>query len=597
MKNSTLASAQVLFLLLIILLSGTTLAFTGSRISHHASLQSSSQFISPIMRSSTKNSSPWQMHMGHSHAHNHHHTSTSSSAEKKIPMKRKVARILFAAVVTLLPPLLWQGKIRNKNTILFLLTSTALSCTERLRSRCQLALRKAQTWRDGVLKHAPASRPTKQRRTAADRVTLLGVLVNLVLSAGKAAVGLTCHSSALIADAGHSLSDLFSDFITLWAVQIARLPPDDDHPYGHGKFEAVGSLFLALTLFGTGISVGTASNSKLLQIWHGTAEAAVLPTWPALVMAAISIGSKEWLYRITRKVGEAMNSQVVLANAWHHRSDAYSSILALGSIALAIWVQWPAADAAAGLLVAGMICMTGAEILTEAVKQLTDTTDPALEHRVQEDVMLNDDVVGVPRIRTRWMGSKALVDVSLQTPKGVSPSANKAIENRVKQALLEHERGVLVDAEVRATPQDEVTFCPLLLNSSSTGKESVTHVEEDARRLLLSAAASASSNDIIGSIASCTVRYEDSSMHAVVDATIRVQPHVTELQEVTRLASTLRAKLEQESYIHKANIYLDLNENDDTPTNDNENTTTNTPTTTTTTTTSIKDSKEEVVRP
>lgn len=141
-------------------------------------------------------------------------------------MKRKVARIVFAAVVTLLPPLLWQGKIKNNNTILFLLTSTALSCTERLRGQCKAALQKAQTWRDGVLKHAPAS-PTK-RRTAADRVTLVGVLVNLVLSAGKAVVGWTCHSSALIADAGHSLSDLFSDFITLWAVQIARLPPDDD---------------------------------------------------------------------------------------------------------------------------------------------------------------------------------------------------------------------------------------------------------------------------------------------------------------------------------------------------------------------------------
>ena len=95
---------------------------------------------------------------------------------------------------------------------------------------------------------------TKEQKehTAADRVTVLGVVVNLLLSSGKFFVGLTCHSSALLADAGHSLSDLFSDFVTLYSVQLARLPPDDDHPYGHGKFEAIGSLFLALTLIGTG---------------------------------------------------------------------------------------------------------------------------------------------------------------------------------------------------------------------------------------------------------------------------------------------------------------------------------------------------------
>lgn len=197
----------------------------------------------------------------------------------------------------------------------------------------------------------------------------MGVLVNLALSVGKACVGVTCHSSALVADAGHSLSDLFSDFITLWAVQIARLPPDDDHPYGHGKFEAVGSLFLALTLFATGLSVGASSNAKLLHLLSsttskGSSVASVakvsMPTWPALVMALMSIVSKEWLYRITKRVGEELNSQVVIANAWHHRSDAYSSILALGSIGLAMSVPGMLfCDSAAGLLVGGMICMTG----------------------------------------------------------------------------------------------------------------------------------------------------------------------------------------------------------------------------------------------
>jgi cation diffusion facilitator family transporter len=288
------------------------------------------------------------------------------------------------------------------------------------------------------------------------------------------------------------LSDLFSDFITLWAVQIARLPPDDDHPYGHGKFEAVGSLFLALTLLGTGISVGAASNSKLLQIIHtsSTAGAAAvsLPTYPALIMATLSIISKEWLYRITRSVGEETNSQVVIANAWHHRSDAYSSILALGSIGVAMYVPgMAAADAFAGLLVAGMICMTGAEIMGEAVNQLTDKSDKQLIERLKTVALEeSDDVLEIDRIRARQMGSSAIVDLSIMTPANFSPTANKEIENRVRYAIMDKEKGIL-DAEVRATSQSLVQFPPLTATSAQHGNNtSIQQIESDARSLLMS---------------------------------------------------------------------------------------------------------------
>ena len=246
-------------------------------------------------------------------------------------------------------------------------------------------------------------------------VTYSGAM-NLLLSAGKFAVGVICHSSALIADAGHSLSDLFSDFVTLWAVYVC-LKYACDGPFGcflfdllsvvdyvgmksfldrsllltsshsiffsilagkldachlmriirvriilqwketavvsssflstslvfllapstcfinsdgHGKFEAVGSLFLSLTLLGTGLGVGAVSNRKLLEIIslqrQGLLQqsSVVIPGFAAMFMAALSIVSKEWLYRITRTVGERLKSQVVIANAWHHRSDAYS---------------------------------------------------------------------------------------------------------------------------------------------------------------------------------------------------------------------------------------------------------------------------------
>lgn len=257
---------------------------------------------------------------------------------------------------------------------------------------------------------------------------------------------------------------------------------------GHGKFEAVGSLFLALTLFGTGLSVGASANAKLLEILHNTGIGAAvnIPTWPALIMAGISITSKEWLYRITKKVGEKINSQVVIANAWHHRSDAYSSVLALASIFLAMTVPgMAAADAAAGLLVAGMICMTGAEIMGEAVKQLTDTSDEYLTERVKDVALAeSDDVLDIERIRTRWMGSSAIVDLAIKTPDNLSASANTAIENRVRYAIMGQESDV-VDVEVKATSREKV--CPLLTASSMMHNEttSVREIESDATSLLL----------------------------------------------------------------------------------------------------------------
>lgn len=399
-----------------------------------------------------------------------------------------------------------------------------------------------------------ASKYLFQNDNAADRVTLVGVVVNLLLSVGKAVVGVLCHSSALVADAGHSLSDLFSDFITLWAVQIARLPPDDDHPYGHGKFEAVGSLFLALTLFATGLSVGASANGKLLEILQnsGAGAAVNLPTWPALIMAFLSITSKEWLFRITRTVGEEVNSQVVIANAWHHRSDAYSSVLALGSIFLAMTVPgMAAADAAAGLLVAGMICMTGAEIMGEAVKQLTDTSDENLVERVKTLALAeSDDVLDIDRIRTRWMGSSAIVDLSIKTSENLSSSANKAIENRVRYAIMEKENGI-VDAEVRATSQP---ICPLLTASSAQHKEntSVQEIETDATSLLLD-------HDKVQSVERCTVHYKD-TLNAIVDVNIKLKGALTTIENATTTAKDLRALLEKSDNIHQANIYLDLNE-------------------------------------
>jgi cation diffusion facilitator family transporter len=179
---------------------------------------------------------------------------------------------------------------------------------------------------------------------------------------------------------------------------------------------------------------------------------------------------------------------VVIANAWHHRSDAYSSILALGSIGVAMYVPgMAAADAFAGLLVAGMICMTGAEIMGEAVNQLTDKSDKQLIERLKTVALEeSDDVLEIDRIRARQMGSSAIVDLSIMTPANFSPTANKEIENRVRYAIMDKEKGIL-DAEVRATSQSLVQFPPLTATGAQHGNNtSIQQIESDARSLLMS---------------------------------------------------------------------------------------------------------------
>ena len=380
--------------------------------------------------------------------------------------------------------------------------------------------------------------------------------INVVLSLSKFLVGVSCHSSVLIADAGHSLSDLFSDAITLWAVNVGRLPPDADHPYGHGKFEAIGSLFLSLTLIGTGIGVGAVSNKRLLEILSAqrgviAVTDIVLPKLPALLMAALSIVSKEWLFRVTRTVGERLNSQIVIANAWHHRSDAYSSVLALGSIALAMYVPGLVfVDAAAGLFVAGMICMTGAEIMGESIKQLTDTTDTNTDELVEQITALaasSEDVLKVNRVRARQVGSASTVDVSVSMPDDKSASAARAVESRLKQSIMQID-GVL-DVDVRATSPGVV--CPLL-EASNPLPMSAAEIESFVKQEILS------SHPEVKSVEGVVVHYQDTLL-VNVDVQIRMGMD-TSLAEANKFATGVRDTIECSSQINTAKIFLDLNE-------------------------------------
>ena len=576
-------------LFLFVFLTTTMRSPVSSLVSGFVSTRTStSSYSSSVLlrRRPMPSSATISMHMGHSHSHHEHQYSSSNSKEtaalrpilqpqqqqQPIPIRRQAALVVFAAVVVLAPQVYFRKQpLSSAHWALFGVTCASLQLINLLRQSFQSGFEKFRRFRQRFLAHTPRftsitnwNKYLFHNPNAADRVTLLGVAINLILSVTKVIVGVLCHSSALIADAGHSLSDLFSDFVTLYSVQLARLPPDDDHPYGHGKFEAVGSLFLALTLLITGVGVGTVANNELLQILRQTSVSSTpqLPTFPALLAAAVSIVSKEWLYRITRRVGEDMNSQVVIANAWHHRSDAYSSVLALLSIGLAMYVPGMlAADSAAGLLVAGMICMTGADILGESIDQLTDTAvDADLEHHISDIAADHGDVIDVTQIRARQVGSKAFIDASVEIPADFTGSAIRAVEEQVRQKILAEPN--IMDAVVRATskPSENVVICPLLkANQDRIQLPTVTEVEHNIRQVLHS-----KHNNVV--VKTVMVHYDDpTSIH--VDVCIQLDPSSSTMSLLPQTISSVRDVAEEirtsietcQDYIQQANIFLDLN--------------------------------------
>ena len=519
---------------------------------------------------------------GHSHSHHEHLHVNDDNLNNKIVFRsqglstwgkttviagRPLFRsLLVGGIVILLPALMKTKRLGKQELGIFTIVSSVLGLLDIGRLESKKLLQKIRNFQNSLVKHTtPLTRKYFfKNENAADRVTLLGISINILLSIGKFWAGIACHSSVLIADAGHSLSDLLSDFVTLWAVQIARLPPDDDHPYGHGKFEAVGSLFLALTLLGTGFTIGRSSYAMLIKVIafqrFGSEASGIhvqIPTFPALAAAALSIWSKEWLFRVTRRVGTALNSQVIIANAWHHRSDAFSSILALISIALAMTLpSCLCLDSGAGLLVAGMICTTGFEILIESVQQLTDSNDSELEKRleiaVRKDEEQDKDIVSIKKIRTRTVGSSALVDVEIETPNDMSASATRAVEERLRWRIIEMDPMVM-DATVHSTTDE--TVCPLLLVKSND-QQSVAEIESQTQNLL-------QDHNQVNNVTTVQVHYFD-TIRTRINAVIKLDPSIT-IATATTIADELKTTLLNASdlSIDEANIYIDANRNVD----------------------------------
>jgi len=302
--------------------------------------------------------------------------------------------------------------------------------------------------------HSPSEK-NQLRYKATRKVTLIGMVVNIFLSAAQLIGGLFTNSQALIADGIHTLSDLASDIVVLIAAKIASQDADDDHPYGHGRFETVATVILGLAL--AGVAVGIAMNA-INRISHP--ETLLQPKPLALLFAALAIISKEALYQYTMVVAKQINSKMLQANAWHHRSDAVSSIMVALGVAGSIFLEIPWLDAAAAILVAVMIFYMGVRLILDSTVELVDTAlEPKKMTEIREFISAIEGVEQTHMLRTRKMGNNVLADVHIQVNSYLSVSEGHYIAENVIQSLRK-KFPEMHDITVHIDPEDDECGSP-----------------------------------------------------------------------------------------------------------------------------------------
>ena len=245
----------------------------------------------------------------------------------------------------------------------------------------------------------------------ANRVSVVTIVGNLLLSVLKLMAGIIAHSNAMISDAVHSVSDVFSTFVVVIGIKLAAKEPDKEHPYGHERMECVAAIVLAMVLFITGLGIGAEALGNIVQ---GNYNDLQVPGMLALVAAIISIVSKEGMYWYTRINAKRIDSSALMADAWHHRSDAFSSIGALVGIAGAR-MGFPVMDSIASLVIFLFIVKAAYDIFKDSIDKMVDhSCDEETEKDIFECVIENEDVMGVDLLQTRIFGNKIYVDVEIQ---------------------------------------------------------------------------------------------------------------------------------------------------------------------------------------
>ena len=274
-----------------------------------------------------------------------------------------------------------------------------------------------------------------QNQKIAMHVSTVSIAVNLLLSLGKLLAGIFGRSGAMISDAVHSASDVFSTVIVIIGVRISSKKSDTNHPYGHERLECVASVILATILLATGIGIGLGG---LRTILSGDYETLAVPGVTALAAAAVSIAVKEWMYWYTRAAARKINSGAMMADAWHHRSDSLSSIGAFIGIA-GSRMGYPVLDSAACLGISVFIEKAAYEIFMDAVDKMVDKAcDTKTEAEIRRVVLSEEGVLGIDRLMTRLFGAKMYVDMEIAADGNKTLYETHDIAERVHDAIEEN---------------------------------------------------------------------------------------------------------------------------------------------------------------
>ena len=262
------------------------------------------------------------------------------------------------------------------------------------------------------------------------------MFVNMALFAFKLVAGIVGRSGAMVADAIHSASDFATDIVVLAFVRISAKPRDDDHKWGHGKYETLASLIIGVALFAVGADILIESAEKIVAVLQG--EVLPRPGVIAIIAAAVSIVTKEALYQYTVRVGRQTDSPSVVANAWHHRSDALSSIGALLGIGAAYFLgeKWRIADPIAAIVVAALIIKVAIELCRNALAELLEKS---LSKEVEEEILAiissTPNVYKPHNLRTRRIGSNIAIEVHIRVDGSMSVDASHEISRQIERTL------------------------------------------------------------------------------------------------------------------------------------------------------------------
>lgn len=285
------------------------------------------------------------------------------------------------------------------------------------------------------------------------RVTLKGSVVNVVLLVSKFVAGILGGSAAMIADAVHSLSDFMTDFVVVIFVKLSAKPQDEDHDYGHGKYETLATAFIGILLFFVGAMIMYNGAMSIYSAFKG--EVLPVPGAVALIVALMSIALKEWAYRFTVKVGKEVDSQAVIANAWHHRTDSFSSVATAAGVgaALILGEKWAVLDPVAAVLVSVFILKTAYDLICQAVGELLEKSlPPDVEQRIVKIAESEPQVSDIHGLKTRRIGSRIAIEMHLRMPGNITLYHAHCHASNIEDAL-KNEFGPTTHISLHFEPQ------------------------------------------------------------------------------------------------------------------------------------------------